>query len=63
MEHETYTIEGIQSALRLIHETRVKIAHETVADQTHVLVDIRYFCELLNDIEDYICGNLEDEIE
>jgi hypothetical protein len=63
MEHETYTLEGIQAALRMIDETRDKINQETVPDQTHVLVDIAYLYGLLNDIEDYITGNLEDEVE
>jgi hypothetical protein len=63
MEHETYTLKGIQAALRMIDETRDKINHETVPNQTHVLVDIAYLYNLLNDIEDYITGNLEDEVE
>ena len=63
MEHETYTLKGILAALRMIDQTRDKLRHETVANQTHVLVDIAYLYELLNDIEDYITGNLEDEVE
>lgn len=63
MEHETYTLKGIQAALRMIDETRDKIGVETVLGQTHVLVEVQYLYNLLNDIEDYITGNLEDEVE
>jgi hypothetical protein len=63
MEHETYTLKGILAALRMIDETRNKIGHETVPGQTHVLVELQYLYDLLNDIEDYMTGNLEDEVE
>ena len=56
MEHETYTLKGILAALRMIDETRDKmIASE--GDFNSELYN------LLNDIEDYITGNLEDEVE
>ena len=63
MEHETYTLKGILTAMRMIDNTRDKLSYETVENQTHVLVEIQFLHELLNDIEDAMTGNLEFEDE
>ena len=63
MEHETYTLKGIKTAIRMIEDTRDRLMFVTVENQTHVLVEIQFMHELLNDIQDAMTGDLEFEDE
>lgn len=60
-ENETYTLEGIRTALRVIDEKRETLFSHVSG--TMILVSIQEFHDLLNDIESAICGDLEFEDE
>lgn len=56
-------MDAISNVLALIKQTRKHVNHNTVTDQTHVLVSLGWLHELLNDLEDMALGDLEFEYE
>ena len=60
MEHQTYTLNGIKTAMRMLDEARSSLHRKPVVPN---LVEISYVYELINDIESAMVGDLEYEDE